>query len=122
MFIITQVFLISTNALKSDFEKEERNLKEFAWSFKLEISIYENLNYIPFSFYRLPSSSFYSNKTNTWEFPNYQENSIKDYYSHLAINQKIEEKRLVDSNFNSKMEIELQRYMSEIENIENQRK
>jgi hypothetical protein len=109
--------LLSTNAFQEDFEKVRNSFMEFVWSFKLECRIYENLNYIPFSFYHLPNSTYYSNETNNWDFPVFEDKSIPEYFDHLAVNYKQEVKRLEDEKFKKRVEETLERLTKEIEEI-----
>ncbi len=112
--------LISTYAFREDFEKVEKEFKEFILSFKLECQIYENLNYIPFSFYHLPNSHYYSNENNQWEFPVFEDKPVTEYFDHLAINYKLEMKRLEDVSFKSKVNQTLERFNREIAEIKKQ--
>ena len=81
------------------------------------MSIYENLNYIPFSFYSLPNSQYYSNETKQWEFPIFEDKSLTAYFDHLAINYRQEMKRLEDVSFKERVDQTLERLTREIEQI-----
>lgn len=114
--------LISTRAFKEDFEKVKLNFKEFIWFFKLECNVYENLNFIPFSFYHLPNSRYYCNEINQWKFPVFEEKPVKEYFDHLAINYRQEMKRLEDASFKAKVDQTLERLTGEIAEIKEQQK
>jgi len=63
----TGIFL-STSSFKNDFNNVRNEFQEFIWSFKLDLDIFEGLNFIPFSFYHLPNSSYYSNEARNGYF------------------------------------------------------
>lgn len=112
--------LLSTNAFREDFEKVKREFIEFVWSFKLECEIYEGLIYIPFSFYYLPNSQYYSNATNEWEFPVFEDKPVTAYFDYLAVNYNQELKRLEDASFKASIDQTLERLTSEITEIKKQ--
>ena len=114
--------LISTNTFREDFEKVKREFQEFIWSFKLEYQIYENLNYIPFSFYHLPNSQYYSNITDKWEFPIFENKPVTEYFDHLAVNYRQEMKRLEDSDFKARVDQTVERLTNEIAEIKKQQR
>ncbi len=114
--------LLSTNAFKEDFENVKQEFVEFIWSFKLECNIYENLNYIPFSFYHLPNSQYYCNETNHWEFPVFEDKQVTEYFDHLAVNYRQEIKRLDDDSFKIRLNQTLERLTREIDEIKKQQK
>ncbi len=114
--------LISTRAFKGGFEKVKRNFQEFIWSFKLQCQIFENLNFIPFSFYHLPNSQYYFNETNRWEFPVFENKPITEYFNHLALNYRQEPKRLEDPSFKKRVGQTLERLTREITEIKKQQK
>ncbi len=123
-FIIhyTTGLLISTNVFREDFERVKKEFLEFIWSFKLECRIYENLNFIPFSFYYLPNSSYYSNETNQWYFPLFEDKPVTEYFDHLAVNYRQELKRLEDVSFKTRVDQTLERLTTEIEQIKKAKK
>ena len=112
--------LLSTNAFKKEFEKIKKEFLDFIWSFKLECKIYEDLNFIPFSFYHLPNSQYYSNDTNSWSFPEFEDKPVSEYYDHLAVNYKQEIKRLEDTAFKTRVDQTVERLNREITEIKNQ--
>ena len=111
--------LISTNAFREEFERVKKEFQEFFWSFKIECRIFENLNFIPFSFYYLPNSIYYSNETNQWNFPKFENKPVKEYFNHLAINYNQEIKNLQDVTFKNRDENALQLLSEEIKAIKN---
>ena len=108
---------ISTHAFQEDFEPVRQNLLEFFWSFKLECHIYENLNYVPFSFYRLPPSNYYSAETQSWNFPLFEDKPVEYYFDHLARNYRLEASRLEDLSFKTKIDVTLNQLQTEIKTI-----
>jgi len=114
-------YLISTHAFRKDFEKVKKEFIEFIWSFKLECEIYENLNFIPFSFFHLPNSKYYSNETDKWDFPIFEEKSITKHSEHLAVNYRQEIKRLENPYFKVRVGQTLERLTREIAEIKKQK-
>jgi len=113
--------LISTNAFREDFEKVKREFQEFIWSLKMDCTIYENLNYIPFAFYRLPASKYYCNETKQWEFPVFEDKPVPEYFDHLALNYRQEMKRSEDASFKVRVDQTLERLTREIDLIKKQK-
>ena len=113
--------LLSTRAFKEDFERVKKEFQEFIWSFKLECKIYENLHYIPFSFYHLPNSFYYSNETQEWTFPLFEDKPVQEYFDHLAVNYRQEMKRLEKGKFKARVNDTVDKLTGEIAEIKKKR-
>ncbi len=96
--------LVSTFLFKQDFESEKESLQELVYSFKLEISIHENLNLVPFSFYQLPASTYYNTEEENWMFPQFKEQNIKELLTYQIKNLELEKNRLKSQEFKRRLQ------------------
>ena len=108
-------FLVSTYLFKEDFEKQKQSFIEFFNFFKLEVKIFEDLNYTSFSFYYIPNSTYYNTEENTWKFPVYQDKSIEELMNYQAKNLQVERNRLLDPVFKQRVEDFFDTWSQEVE-------
>ena len=108
-------FLVSTFLFKHDFEKQKNSFLEFFYILKLEVQIYENLNYTPFSFYHTPNSTYYNTEENFWNFPVYQDKSIEELMNYQVENLQAERNRLQDPVFKERVEYFFDTWSQEVE-------
>lgn len=110
-------FLISTFLFKKDFENIKKSFLEFFIFFKLEVKIFENLNFSPISFYYTPNSTYFSTEDNSWKFPNFQNKAIRDLIRYQIDNLELERLRLKDKKFNNRIDNYLENWTNEINSI-----
>ena len=112
-------FLVSTLLFKNDFEKQKASFIEFFIYFKLEVQIFENLNYTPFSFYYIPSSTHFNVETNSWQFPLYQEKPIEELMQYQVANLQSERSKLQDAVFKQRVDNFYEIWSKEVASLKN---
>jgi hypothetical protein len=107
-------FFISTFLFKKDFDQQKTLFIDFFHSFKLEILIYESLNFIPFSFYQISNSTYFNIENGNWSFPLFSDQDISEQMRYQLKNLEKEKKRLEDQAFNLRVNKFLNNWKDEI--------